>query len=336
MLIKRRILILFVLLLPIFSSNAQDPVYISRDSVVIIPGKQYANGPYHRFWFGDTWRDLWVTPIVVPVLDIDEFAGGLELLKRGGGRQTRSLHFTGADGKRYKFRSVQKFTDRYLPEELKETLADDVIRDMFSTINPMAAIIAAPMINAAGILQAKPILCVMPDDEKLGEYRNDYAGLLGTIEEHPDEVDDEEVFGDADKVFGSDDLFEELKKTNKYRVDPKEFLKARLLDIFLGDWDRHYDQWRWAVYEIDDIKYCKPIPRDRDQAFSRYDGVIYSLVEYFVPQAEHFSEEYPLMLDLTWSGQFLDRHLLSGLSKEVWDSVTDSIAIALTDSVIKK
>jgi hypothetical protein len=28
--------------------------------------------------------------------------------------------------------------------------------------------------------------------------------------------------------------------------DEDEYIKARLFDMLIGDWDRHYDQWRWA------------------------------------------------------------------------------------------
>jgi hypothetical protein len=35
--------------------------------------------------------------------------------------------------------------------------------------------------------------------------------------------------------------------------------------MLIGDWDRHYDQWRWAEYKKGQVIY-RPIPRDRDQA----------------------------------------------------------------------
>jgi hypothetical protein len=32
----------------------------------------------------------------------------------------------------------------------------------------------------------------------------------------------------------------------KSMFDEDEYIKARLFDMLIGDWDRHYDQWRWA------------------------------------------------------------------------------------------
>jgi hypothetical protein len=53
----------------------------------------------------------------------------------------------------------------------------------------------------------------------------------------------------------------------KYIVDENEYIKARLFDMLIGDWDRHYDQWRWAEYKKKAIVIYKPIPRDRDRFF---------------------------------------------------------------------
>ena len=47
--------------------------------------------------------------------------------------------------------------------------------------------------------------------------------------------------------------------------------------MFIGDWGRQEDQWRWATFEEGDNKIYKPIPRDRDQAYTRLDGVLLSL-----------------------------------------------------------
>src|SRR5258705_12267870 len=80
-------------------------VYAPRESVTVVPGAHYRAGSFHRFFFGDRYRGLWTTPIKVPVLDLKTFAGGLKPTERGGGQQTKSLRFTGAEGRPYQFRS---------------------------------------------------------------------------------------------------------------------------------------------------------------------------------------------------------------------------------------
>jgi len=40
-----------------------------------------------------------------------------------------------------------------------------------------------------------------------------------------------------------------------------------MLDLLIGDWDRHEDQWRWKVEKTKKKNIYSPIPRDRDQVF---------------------------------------------------------------------
>ena len=306
---------------------------VSSDSVTVVPGNHYQAGPIKRFLFGDHWRDLWAIPVTVPVLDLDKTAGGLIPTKRGGGFQTRSLQFIGRDGKEYKFRSLDKDPGRLLPEELLDTFVKDLVQDQISWTHPFSAVIAAPIVDAAGILQATPRMVVLPDSPALGEFQKDFGGLLGTFEENPDDKGSV-VFAGADKIKGSYSLIRELNDDNDEVVDEKEFLTARLVDIFIGDWDRHIDQWKWAGYKKEGKRIWRPIPRDRDQALAKIDGLIPWLIVLSVKQIESYDNIFPLIDDLTWSGRHLDRRFLSGLNREEWKNVTSWLVDRLTDSLI--
>src|SRR3989442_10968654 len=94
--------------------------------------------------------------------------------------------------------------------------------------------------------------------------------MLGQLEDRPT-VDPEEDIGfeGAEKIASTQKLWERLTRDSRERVDSRAFLAARLLDVFVGDWDRHPDQWRWGRVDQGDLPVWRPIPRDRDQAFSR-------------------------------------------------------------------
>lgn len=302
----------------------------------IVPGKQYEAGWFYELFFGKHWRDVWTVPVNVEILDLDKFAGGLTPLKKGGGMQTKSLRLTGKDGNIWKFRSMDKNPEKILPEILRETVVAEVFQDQISSAHPTAALAAAPVLSAVGILQAKPYLVYMPDDPKLGEFREDFGGKLGMIEIHPDVDEDEDrEFEGADKVTGTFKLFDRLAKKRNEKVDANEYLKARLIDIFLGDWDRHTDQWKWAKYDTGGISVWKPIPRDRDQVFAKWDGIFPSVAAYLVPQFVNFGYDYPDIEDITWSGRFIDRRFLTEITKSGWDSVTANLCTLLTDKVIE-
>ena len=325
------ILLFFFALQP--HTNSQQPD--TKNYITIIPGEQYAASGFYEFWFGEHWREVWTTPIKVEVLDLDKFAGGLIPIERGGGMQTKSLRFEGKNGKIWKFRSIDKDPSKVLPEDLRESIAEDLVKDQISSANPYAALVVASLLDAVGVLDATPQLVFMPDDEKLGEYKIEFGGILGFIEEHPSKGEDDlPGFENAIDVKGTYNLFDYLAKKRNQKIDAEEFLKARLLDLIVGDWDRHMDQWRWAKYEEAEGKIWKPIPRDRDQAFSKYDGVFPFIAAYLVPQLNHFGEDYPQIEDLTWNGRFLDRRVLTDLDKKTWDSVTYYVQQKITDEVI--
>lgn len=331
---KQRLTKIFLFLICANISFAQVPAI---DSVTIAPGPEYKAGWMHRLLFGDHWRDLWITPFTVPVLDLHKFAGGLKPYEVGGGQQTRSLKFYGNDGQRWKFRSINKSTAKLLPEELHDTFVQDILQDQISSANPFSAVIVSELLQAVDVLQAKPQIVVLPDDPVLGEFRNEFAGMLGTIEVHPDEVGDSNdvIFFDTEKIKGTYKLFETIEEKRNDKVFAEGFLKVRLMDVLMGDWDRHADQWRWAKVEEDFWDYWIPIPRDRDQAFAKFDGIFPRMAEYVIPQITTFDYDYPQIEDLTWNGRHIDRKFLTELSKSKWDSIAVFIQNSITDKVIE-
>jgi len=301
----------------------------------VIPGREYDAGWLHRLLAGAHWRDLWTTEFEAEVLDLEKFAGGLTPSKAGGGLQTKTLRFVGNDGKEYKFRSLNKDGKRVLPPELQKSIVADIYQDQISIGNPMASVVVAPLLNAVGVLNAEPRIVVMPEVDRLGKFKEEFAGMLGAIEEHPKAGDVEDPgFHDADEVIDGFKIFDKLNDDPDERIDEVEFLKARLMDVLLGDRDRHADQWRWAGYKHEGKRYWKPIPRDRDFAFGRYDGLFPWAAGLLVHSAVGFGASYPSILELTWIGRHLDRRFLSTLDKPVWDSITTYIRSTLTDSVI--
>jgi hypothetical protein len=302
-------------------------------TVTVAAGPEYRAGWLHEFVFGRHYRDLWTTPIAVEVLDLAAFAGGLTPLRRGGGAQTRSLRLAGANDHEYVFRSVNKHP-LWLPAELRETIAERAVRDQVSLLHPGAALVAAPLLGAAGVLHAQPQLFVMPDDPRLGEYRAEFAGMLGIVEERPREGPNGEGFGGASDVAGTDRLLELVRGRSRDRVDSRAFLAARLLDLYLGDGDRHAAQWRWARFDEADRWVWRPIPRDRDEAFARFDGLLPRLARISHPDLVGFGYDYGSVYGLSWRAEDLDRLLLSDLERPVWDSTVRAIQVRLTDSVI--
>lgn len=302
----------------------------------VIPGAEYAAGSLHQFFLGRHWRDLWTTTIEVPDISLNKFAGGLTPLKKGGGLQTKSLRLIGKDGNEYKFRLIEKNPVSSLPADLQKSIYADIIRDQVSIGIPVSPLIVYPLTKQAGILTVKPELVYMPDTDELGIFKKDFGGKAGIIEINP-RAGKKGInnFAGADKIVNGFDIFTMTEKDNDERVDAEEFLKARLLDILIGDRDRHSDQWQWAGYKSNGKRIWKPIPRDRDYSFAKYDGIFPTVSGLIEHSLVGYDESYPSILELTWSGRFLDRRFLNSLDKTKWDSVALNFQKLITDKVIE-
>src|SRR2546426_1051592 len=241
-------------------------------SVAATAGTQYRAGWLHRVLLGAHYRDLWATPIQVGVLDLTHFGGGLTPLKRGGGRQTKSLRLRAADGRTYIFRSVDKDPTAAIPPELRATFVQRIWEDQTSSTNPAGALVVGPLLGAVGVHHVEHRLMVMPDDPRLDSFPV-FKGMLGQLEERPTVDPEEDVgFEGAERIASTQKVWDRLTADSRDRVDSRALLAARLVDVLVGDWDRHPDQWRWARFDEAGVHVWRPIPRDRDQAFSRLDG----------------------------------------------------------------
>lgn len=331
--------ITWALLLPALLSVAPRDVVHAQETTgprVLVPGfEEYGAGGLKRFLLGTGHRELWVQPLRVPVLDLASFGGGLEPLRAGGGNQTRTLHMTSPDGRRWVFRSVNKFPEQGMPEDVRGTFLGSLIEDQMSAYHPTGAQVVPPLLAAADVLHVTPLLVVMPDDPALGEYRSEYAGMLGQIELRPDEDHEGPVFAGAERIVGTDRMRERMRESAEDRVDGRAFLAARLVDFIIGDTDRGSDQWRWAETGVaPNGSMWTPIPRDRDFAFMRSNGLLPRVARMAIPKLVEFGPRYPSLGSLVFSSIHLDREFLASVDRAAWDSTTAAVHDALTDGVL--
>jgi predicted phosphodiesterase len=289
-------------------------------------------------WLGENYREEWETKIDVPVFDIGKERGGLEILQRGGGNQTLSLRLEDSTGREYTLRSIEKFPERALPEPLRNTFAKDFVQDQISASHPYAALVVPHLAKPAGIYHSNPKVVFVPNDPRFDMYQKDFSNQLMLFEERAGGSGKGlEFFGNAEKMINTTKLLEQLGKDNDNMVDEKFFLRSRLFDMWIGDWDRHDDQWRWAEFETKKGNVYKPIPRDRDQAFFINEGRIPKILSkpFLLFQFEGFNEEIRNPSGLMFSGRYIDRKFLTTLTREQWMQVADDLCARLTDEAIE-
>lgn len=324
---------------PVPPAVAEQAVPSFADSLVTLAaGPAYARGKTYTFFFGAHNRAAWATPVTVPVLDLGTERGGLTIVKQGGGMQTRSLRLRGADGYEYVLRSIDKDPSKSVPPALQGTVATDLIQDQIASLHPYAAFLIPALAEAAGVPHTHPKLVYVPDDPRLGRYRDAFAGQLMMLELRPDDdMSAHPEFEGSEEVVGAGKLYEELAEDADHRVDQYAFARARLFDMLLSDWDRHRDQWRWIEYDDPDGKgkLYRPFPRDRDFALNRLDGLLTGQAGRFDIKFQDFTESYGLIRGLTKNGFEQDRRFTNALAREAWLAIADSLVAALSDSVIE-
>ncbi|GAB3220820.1 hypothetical protein GCM10027423_52920 [Spirosoma arcticum] len=253
--------------------------------------------------------------------------------------QTLSLRLQGADGNQYVLRSINKNTQNLLPANFRGTLPAYILQDQISASHPYGALVVPLLAEAAGILHTTPHLVWIPADTALGTFRTTFGETVALLEERPEsDAPNLARFGGAHRILNTRQVFAKCRQDHRHRVDERAFVRARLFDMWLGDWDRHEDQWRWAAIETSAGIVYRPIPRDRDQVFARYDGLIPYIGsrKWGSRRFQSFNAQITDVVGLGFNARRLDRLYLTKLTQADWEAVADSLQTCLTDSLIKQ
>jgi hypothetical protein len=343
------------------------------ESATVVAGARFRADGVTRWFDGQGYRQLWTTPIRVPVLNLQTFApGGLKALKEGGGMQTKNLHLQAQNGDEWVFRLVSKGTGA-LASELRGTPVEKIVIDLESAQNPAGVVVAAPIVEAAGILHPTGVLMVMPNDPALGDFRRDFAGQLGTIERFPavPKAADEEKRGEFETkeakkakdekekaakpkdekegkpkeekgeerlgFAGASKIIDSPELLKLINTDPKEQIDARaFLKARLTDFlinDNDRHAGQWKWAEFPAEKH-EWEPIARDRDHAFVSyGGFISGVAEKVKASTVPFSRHVIVPGLIAQNE-IDVRLLSGLEKPVWDSIARDLQRRVTDSVI--
>ncbi|TYP70006.1 metallophosphoesterase [Aquimarina intermedia] len=304
---------------------------------------------YESIW-GDHYRDLYGKKIQAPVADLDTLYGGLTVIRKGGGQQTRSLRVKDKDGKEFNLRALRKsgvqflqanaFKNNYVADDLENTISEDILQDFYTAAHPYIFTVIPDLSDAVGIYHTNPKVFYVPKQKTLGKYNAEYGDELYMIEERPEEHHVNQItFGQPDDIESTADVYERLRRDEKYKIDEAAFIRARMFDMLIGDWDRHQDQWRWAEFEKENGDHIfRPIPRDRDQAFSNFDGAFLGTLRGLIGVTNKFQVYDKTLKSIKWfniAGLKLDRTFIQSSGKDEWKKQAKFIQDNLTDEVIE-
>jgi len=308
------------------------------------------SGFFKSVW-GERYRKYYGTKVSAPNVNLDTLFGGLTPIRKGGGHQSKSLRLKNKEGKEYVMRALRKsaelylqsmaFKEQYIVGDFENTFTDKILMDFYTGAHPYAPFTIGDLSDAVGIYHTNPTLYYIPKQDALGGYNDHFGDELYMIEERVSSGHgDQSSFGNANEIISTDDLIKKLRKDDDNKVDAKLYLRSRLFDMAIGDWDRHTDQWRWAEFDQGKKTVYRPIPRDRDQAFSiMSDGALLNIATRIVPGLrimEGFQENIRNVKGYNSSPKtyMLDLLVLKETTLQQWKKELEYLQQNLTEEVI--
>lgn len=314
---------------------------------------------FYKFLWGERYRSYFGQPVTAKIAILDTLYSGLKITQKGGGHQSFSARLEDADEKEYAMRGLEKNALKflkfkipgiaYVEEDFKGTVVETLVYDFFSTTHPYMQLVVNPLAKSIDVNHANTQLYYLPKQPGFKFLGPEYGDQLYFIEERPMMAQkDYEGYnrsnpkeeGEIVNFESTTDVLEKLNRSEKYSIDQRAYIRARLFDMLIGDWDRHDDQWRWAQYEVneDDVRFI-PIPRDRDAAFSKFEGVAIPLIKMVVPDVRFWQSYDTNIKDVKWfngEGNNLDRALLNKYDTSVWVEEAKIIQSQMTDDIIEE
>ncbi|MFT7442616.1 MAG: hypothetical protein ACI9Q3_000990, partial [Maribacter sp.] len=323
--------------------------YITEKKASIYTQEEITKSKLYRYLWGERYRKYFGTKVNAPTVDLDTLFGGLKPVRKGGGHQSKSLRLRDKKGREYVMRALRKnavqylqavaFKDQYIEGQFDDTAAENLLSDMFTGSHPYAPFTIGKLSDAIGVYHTNPVLYYVPKQPSLGQFNDNFGNELYMIEERTDsDHGDKASFGFSDTLISTDELLLNLNKNENHILDEEAYIKARLFDMLIGDWDRHEDQWRWAIFKEKSQTIYRPVPRDRDQAFSIFgDGTLLNIATKIVPALrlmQSYQEELKSPKWFNLEPYPLDMVLISMADKTTWDKQVLFIIENITDAVI--
>ena len=320
------------------------PLPAATDTVRVVAGRHYNDrSALYRLFLGRHYRRVWAEPVIVPVLRLATAApGGLKAGKPGGGYQSISMTLEGVDGREYALRALDKDPQKTLSKALRATFLLNMVRDATSAAIPYGALTVPPLAQAAGVPHAHPrLVYVRLDENGLAAMSERFRGKVALIEEKYTTLSSRTPdLAGATAFMDSEAMLKTIYAHPAYGIDQPAFLRARLLDVWLGDWDRHEGQWQWASFKEPNgrVRY-QSIPKDRDQVYFRFnDGVLPWLISqpFISPKFHTFKPQYGYLPGLVHQAEFIDQRGLSQMTRADFQRLAADLQRRLPDTLIDR
>lgn len=332
-----------ILLFIMISINSFQALCITAegDSIVrrsIYPSSMKQKGNFYNKIWGEHYRNLYTVPIAVPSTTLDRFNGGVEVMDQA--EDFHGLLLKGKDDKLYllkplggstSFIESDFFQEMYNKADFEDTYLDQFIGDAYTIINPYTFIAADHLAQAANLPSTNSRIYYLP-----AHSTNDTIATGGKIEDRLVSIRDMLDVKARKNVIFTQQLLDSLKLSDRYQIDRDIYIRERLFDMLIGDWNKIPENWNWQARQEGDSIIFSPIVIDRNHAFTKVDGFLFKqmLSVLALGFITDYEGEFKHIKKLNSLGFALDMSLTHGSDDNVWLEQAKYLQNSITDAVI--
>ncbi len=333
------------------NQNVQDTFAAEKIRTSVFLETEMLRGYFYVSLYGARYRQAYTTTITAPVVPLDTYKNGLKVMQQVGGDHSRVLLLADEHNTKYTLRALRKNPTAYLNNKtlkeeyelgaLDDTYTADFIDDMGTGAHPYISLAVGSLARDLDVVHTFPSLIYVPRDGALGSYANNFGDALYYIEKQiPSEILKNGNPSEKDTIVTTKQVLAALRADASNKIDETAYIRARIFDMLIGDWNRGASQWDWLGVRANGSTMYTPISKNSDQAFSKMgDGPLMRLTTFFSKRHRHLENYDGELLDPKWlnrSAFALDKTLISNLDLAFWDAEAEKMMQGLTEDVIEK
>ncbi|WP_165042281.1 hypothetical protein [Dysgonomonas sp. ZJ709] len=292
---------------------------------------------YDRLW-GKHYRELYSTPITVNSISLKYLFS--EVTVTGQANDFGGVYIKDKNEYSYllkplggstSFLKSDFFQEMYNKRDFEDTYLDEFIGDAYTIINPYTFITSDYLAKKVGLNTNNPHLYYIPKNatsDTIADGGNIQDKLVSIVE-MPD-------LNSQKSTFVTEELFKMLQTDKLQMVDQQLYIRERLFDILIGDWNKIPENWNWVSQNEGDSVIYQPIVIDRSHAFTRVDGLLFKqmlsvlglgFISEYKGELKNVKKENSL-------GFTFDVALSAQSDESLWLKQADYVKRELTDEVI--
>lgn len=304
----------------------------------IYPQDERKRSMFYNYLWGKHYRDLYFMPITVQSARLNTIYGGLTFVDQLPrlhaivlGNKSGNYYLLRPVGGSTTFLESDFFKQVYSKQEFKDTYLDKFISDAYTITHPYAFLIANKLADDIDVSSLNPKIYYIPKKTTTDTI------IDGTgIEDRLVSIYDLKKFTIHTSLIETEDLLRKIRENKSFLVDQDKYIRERLLDMLIGDWNTTTENWKWYEELRNDSLIYTPLVLDRSHAFTKVGGVLFKGVLGMLGLnniTNYNSRDKNLRKTNTFSLP-LDIAITAGSNRADWIKQAKQIKSILTDALI--